>query len=334
MTVTTYKKLMVTRLSRNFREAVEIVEVPFPTPGADEIVMRNIYAGINASDVNYSAGVYDRTVSPPFDAGFESIGEVVAVGASVTALKPGDAAAAISNGGGFREYAVHPAKRVFPVDEPRPEYLSMMVSGLTASFGLYLAGEMRTDETVMVTAAAGGTGQYAVQLAKIAGNHVIGTCSSDEKADMLREFGCDRVINYRDEDVRTVLKNEYPTGLDLVYESVGGEMFDTCLRNLAIRGRLVIIGYISEYSTDRLENITAPRIYGYLLGKSASVRGMFLNHYLRHAPEHLMKLIELYRSGQLNIKIDPISYVGIDSIVDAVEHLHSGKSQGKVMVRL
>lgn len=96
-------------------------------------------------------------------------------------------------------------------------------------------------------AAAGGTGQFAVQLAKLAGNHVIGTCGSEDKVKFLKEIGCDRVVNYKKEDLAAVLKKEYPQGIDLVYECVGGKMLETAVNSLAIHGRIVIIGMISGY---------------------------------------------------------------------------------------
>jgi NADPH-dependent curcumin reductase CurA len=96
-------------------------------------------------------------------------------------------------------------------------------------------------------AAAGGTGQFAVQIAKLAGNCVIGTCGSEDKVKFLKEIGCDRVINYKKEDVGTVLKKEFPQGVDLVYECVGGKMLEAALNSLAIHGKIVVIGMISGY---------------------------------------------------------------------------------------
>lgn len=125
--------------------------------------------------------------------------------------------------------------------------LPLMVSGLTASLSLEHVGRMSSGETVLVTAAAGATGSFAVQLAKLNSNHVIGTCSSDEKATFLKSLGCDRVVNYRKENLNEVLKSEYPKGVDLVYECVGGEMYETCVKNLAVKGRIIIIGMISGY---------------------------------------------------------------------------------------
>ena len=111
--------------------------------------------------------------------------------------------------------------------------------------------------------------------------HVIGTCSTDEKAKLLQSWGVDRVINYKQEDFTQVIKSEYRNRLDLVYESVGRSMFDVALANLAIRGRLVIIGAITEYK-EGPEIVTQPRVTMQLLPKSASIRSMFLNHWFEY----------------------------------------------------
>lgn len=327
-----YRKLITNELSKNFRQVAQIVETDLPHPAADEITVKTLYAGVNATDVNISAGLYNPDKPPPFDLGGEALGQVVEVGSDVEHIKTGDYVVTTSLGG-YREYGVHRAKFVIPVDAPHPEYLSIALSGLTAAFGLYISGEMTQGETVLVTAAAGATGQYAVQLAKLAGNHVIGTCGGEQKADALRALGCDRVVNYQQESLADVLQREYPRGVDIVYESVGGAMFDTAFNHLAIRGRLVVIGFISEYMAQQPELVTSPRIYTRLIGKSLAVRGMFLPHYLRQAPEYLPKLISLFKDGQLKINLDPRAFVGLESVPDAVEYLHSGASIGKVIVR-
>ncbi len=328
----TYRKVTAVRYDKNFRHATEIVEVPLEAPQANEVIVRNHYAGVNATDVNISAGSYTPNSQPPIDMGAEAVGEVVAVGEAVTALKVGDFVMTSSVGSGYREYYPVKAHRALPIPAATPEILSLGLSGVTASIGLEVTGDMRSGENVLVTAAAGGTGQFAVQLAKLAGNHVIGTCSTDDKAELLKSLGCDRVINYKTEDFGQVLSAEYPNGIHLIYESVGRQMFDTCVDHLAIRGRLVIIGYISEY-LDQPERVTEERIYFTLLGKSASLRSMFLPHFFKLIPTHLAKLADLYESGQLQVAIDPTEFAGVDAVADAVDYLHSGQSHGKVVVR-
>lgn len=328
----TYKKLVATSLSPDFREAAEVVEEELPSLASNEVLIKNRYAAVNATDVNITAGRYEPDAEPPLDLGVEAAGIVVDVGSDVSYLSAGDAVITSSLGGGYREYNVERVGNALKVPEASPEALSIVVSGLTASIALEEVGEMSHDETVLVTAAAGGTGHYAVQLAKIAGNHVIGTCSTDEKVDLLEQIGCDRPINYEAEEVAEVLSTEYEEGIDLVYESVGGPLFDTCVDALARHGRLLSIGYVSEYQ-DGPEAVSRERIYTSLIPKSASIRGVFLPHFREHFSAHTKKLMRLQQSGTLEVFIDDTEFVGIESIFEAVEHLQSGKSRGKLVVR-
>jgi hypothetical protein len=327
----TYRKVIASHFTNRFREAAQVIEVPLEPPGPGELLVRAHYAGVNATDVNISAGLYTPGAQPPIDLGGEIVGEVAAVGEKVTDFQPGDTVV-VNSLGGYAEYLTARARFAIRVPESSPEVLSLVVSGVTASLGLKTVGEMRTGETVLVTAAAGGTGQFAVQLAKLAGSTVIGTCGSDDKAGLLRRLGCDRVVNYKTEDLDAVLTSEYPRGVDLVYESVGRKLFDTCLDHLAIRGRLVIIGYITEYLSG-FEQVTGPRIYGRLLAKSASLRSMFLPHFIKQTPEHLAGLLDLYRAGRLHVAVDPTEFRGVEAVADAVEYLHSSDSAGKVVVK-
>jgi len=328
----TYRKLIATKLTTDFRDAAEIVEEEIPDLKPHEVLIRNVYAGINATDVNITAGRYQPGARPPIDLGAEAAGIVEDVGAEVRHLSPGDAVVTSTLGGGYREFNVVRASNALPVGEPSPEALSIMVSGLTASIALEEVGDMKSGETVLVTAAAGGTGQYAVQLAKRAGNHVIGTCGNDRKVELLTDLGCDHPINYNAEDVGAVLEEQYPSGVNIVYEGVGGELFDTCVDALARYGRLLSIGYVSEYKTGA-KAVTRERIYTKLLPKSASVRGFFLPHFAESFGEHMTRLLKLVESGALYVSIDDTQFEGIESIADAVEYLHTGDSRGKVVVR-
>jgi NADPH-dependent curcumin reductase CurA len=191
---------------------------------------------------------------------------------------------------------------------------------------------------VLVTAAAGGTGQIAVQLAKLAGHHVVATCGGEEKARMLAGLGVDRVVNYKKESLKRVLRSEYKRGVDLAYESVGGEMFETAVDALAPHGVLIVIGMMSQYTsggTDASEAWT-PSVYKglpeKLLWKSASVRGFFLPQYARHFRRHLAGLFELVRSGKMRVEIDPSPFKGLEDVSRAVAHLQGGTSMGKVVV--
>jgi prostaglandin reductase 3 len=218
-----------------------------------------------------------------------------------------------------------------------PAVLPITVCGLTASIALEKTGEMKSGETVLITAAAGATGQFAVQLAKLAGNHVIGTCSSDDKVEYLRSIGCDRPINYRKENLAEVLKKEYPRGVDIVFESVGGEMYETCVNALATHGRLIVIGAIAGYedsSAWKQVNAKSRPVSTRLLGKSASVRGFFLNNFHQFQPAHTKKLSMLVERGVLNAGVDPTKFYGLEDVYTAIDHMYQRKNIGKVVVDL
>ncbi|CDO97165.1 unnamed protein product [Coffea canephora] len=334
-----FEKIVVHALSHKFRTATSIVRTSLSLPiKSDHVLLKVIYAGVNASDVNFSSGSYfsgskkDIASRLPFDAGFEAVGIVAAVGDSVKNLKVGTPAA-IMTFGSYAEYTMVHSKHILPVPRPDPEVVAMLTSGLTASIALEKAAQMDSGKVVLVTAAAGGTGQFAVQLAKLAGNTVVATCGGKEKATLLRELGVDRVIDYKKEDIKTVLKNEFPKGVDIVYESVGGQMFDLCLNALAIYGKLVVIGMISQYQgEDGWKPLNYTGLCEKLLAKSQTVAGFFLVQYAHFWQEHLDRLFHLFSVGKLKVAIDPKRFLGLQSVADAVEYLHSGKSTGKVVV--
>ncbi|KAA6421915.1 MAG: zinc-binding alcohol dehydrogenase domain-containing 2-like [Trebouxia sp. A1-2] len=322
----------------NFREATRVVSQALPSSiPAGHVLLRLAFAGVNASDVNFSSGRYHASVeqaqaSLPFDAGFEAVGAVAAVGPQVSGLEVGQAVATLS-GGCFADYIVVPAKLCLPAGTLQKEVVALLTSGLTASIGLEQAGRMRGGETVLVTAAAGGTGQFAVQLAKMAGNQVVATCGSDDKAQLLTDLGCDRVINYNKEQPKAVLKKEYPNGINIIYESVGGDMFKTCLGALGRQGRLVVIGMMSQYGAGWPQT-PLKGVPEMLLYKSASLNGFFLIHYAHLFKKHLGQLASSMMQGQLKVNMDSAVFRGLDAVQDAVEHLQSGRSIGKVYVQI
>ncbi|XP_047048063.1 prostaglandin reductase-3-like [Lolium rigidum] len=334
-----FEKIVAHTLSHNFRNATRIDRVRLRLPmKPHSALVKIIYAGVNASDVNFTSGRYfsgnakEASAHLPFDVGFEAVGIVASVGDSVKHIKVGTAVALMTFGG-YAEFTLVPAKNLLPVPRPDPEVVAMLTSGLTASISLEKSGQMTSGQVVLVTAAAGGTGQFAVQLAKLAGNKVVATCGGASKAALLASLGVDRVINYQHEKIKDVLKKEFPRGADIIYESVGGDMFDLCLNALAVHGRLIVIGMISQYQAD---DGWTPRNYNGLcekiLGKSQTVAGFFLIQYADLWQKHLDKLFDLYASRKLKVSLDPKKFIGVASVADAVEYLHSGKSVGKVVV--
>jgi prostaglandin reductase 3 len=350
----TYRKLEAVKVTADFRDAVRVVSVREKRElDANEVEVDVRYVGVNASDVNFTNGKYVAGIEPPFDVGFECVGVVRRCGsASAKQLAVGTPVAYVGFGA-YAERLVVDVGRLTRVPVCSELILPLLVSGVTASLAFAHAGDLfigdefeypnrnvagQRAQTVLVTAAAGATGHLAVQLAKRGGHHVIGTCSSDEKAQFLRELGCDRVINYRRERLGDVLRAEYKRGVDVVYESVGGSMFRDAVDNLARHGRLVIIGMISEYESSeawssKRTGSVAPAHK--LLGKSASVRGFFLNDFAKHTPSHASALGRMIADGSLVAAVDRSrNFQGLESIVDAVESMYRSKNIGKVFVSL
>jgi NADPH-dependent curcumin reductase CurA len=333
-----FRKLVVTKLSRNFRDATELSMEALPAMiKPTEVMVENSVVGVNASDINFTAGSYRPSVKPPFDCGFEAMGTVIAIGEAVRTFQLGDKVMS-SQFGGFSEIQVVSMRKLRHVKALNPAYMPLEVSATTASIALEQVALPQRGETALVTAGAGGTGHFAVQILKRRyGCHVVATCSSPAKKAFLESLGCDRVIDYKAENVRDVLSKEYPRGVNVVYESVGGDMFQTALDHLATKGRLVVIGSMSGYhdgsSWSEAQTFAQP-IGSTLLSKSASVRGFFLPHYQKLVPEHLDKLVALVDDGKLVSAVDPRRFHGIDRVPDAVEHLLSGQTFGKVVVHL
>eukprot|EP01111_Echinosteliopsis_oligospora_P014320 TRINITY_DN5371_c0_g1_i1.p1 TRINITY_DN5371_c0_g1~~TRINITY_DN5371_c0_g1_i1.p1 ORF type:complete len:349 (-),score=117.58 TRINITY_DN5371_c0_g1_i1:131-1177(-) len=334
----TTKKISVREKSTDFRKATHIITSDLPASlSPTEILVETSHLGVNASDVNWTAGKYPPRPEPPFDAGFEAIGRVIAKGDKVKF--PVGSYVVLSHFGSFAEKVVCDSKFAFVVPSGDPTNLPIALSGVTASIALEQSARMSSGETVLVTAAAGGTGQFAVQLAKLSGNHVIGTCGDASKIPFLKKIGCDRVINYKTEKLQDVLRSEYPKGVDIVYESVGGDTYQTCLNNLAVGGRLVIIGMISGYQSgaafkEEANNSSSTPLPAKLLYRSAAVIGFFMPHYAKHIRRHFDTLISLQKEGKLISCIDPHQFNGLDQVADAIDFLYSGKNIGKVMVNI
>ncbi|KAG1122140.1 hypothetical protein G6F42_011759 [Rhizopus arrhizus] len=333
---TTFRKIQALEIGNDFNKVTKVVSVNYKdliqNLKPNSVVVKNFYVGVNASDINYTNGKYTPGIKPPFDVGFEALGEIVAVGSNVSKEKIGYYVI-YTQYGAFAEYVEISHKAVIPVPNARPEFLGLLTSGLTASIALAETGRMTKGETVLVTAAAGGAGQIAVQLAKLAGNHVIGTCSNDDKVAMLKEMGCDRVINYKKEDFKAVMKKEYPRGVDIVFESVGGNFFDICLKSLAVRGRLIVIGTVSTYAeTNGMAGDIVNTLR--LLGTSRTVAGFFMPDYKEFSASHMANMIKLVKEGKLKVLVDDNGLSGIDSVAAGVAYLYSGKNKGKVVIPL
>ncbi len=332
--MTDNRKLVIHRLGDSFRACTAVVSEPVRAPAAGELLVRNHFAGVN--------GVYDQmmcldrvehaSVTPPADCGVEAVGVVEAVGRGVTRFAVGDAVATVRVGQAYRQYQLCPEAEATALPEATPQWLAIIPSGVSAVVALEQVGQMASNETVCITAAAGGLGHVMTQWAIAAGNHVIAVCGSDAKAQWLRSIGAVRVIQYRRESLADALNTEYPDALNLAMDSVGGVVFDALLEQLAPHGRLVVCGYTS----DRLptERVSQERIYTSLYWKAASVRGFMNYRFAAYADDARSRLSEAWGSGKFEPLVDTRRFRGLEHIADAVEWLLSGQNLGKVVVDL
>ncbi|KAG5484033.1 hypothetical protein LSCM1_05886 [Leishmania martiniquensis] len=336
----TYRHIAAHALSTDFRAATSIVEVPFPAelhPKA--ILVKNKYLGINASDINFTAGIYQPDVRPPFVCGFEAVGEVIDVGSGVKDLKAG-AAVVTQSYGAFAEYQVVARRHAKPVPRIAREYLPLGLSATTASIALEHVLKPQPGERAVVTAAAGGTGQFAVQLLKkVYGCPVVGTCSSSSKESfLLSELKCDGVVNYEAEGDNTAaaFRRCYPRGITIAYESVGGDLLEAVIQSLTLHGRIVSVGCMSTYQSGSVEAARPGRkpLPLQLLAKSASLSTFFLPHFSKYEQQHFDRLCALHDQGVVHSCISPRTFKGLESVYDAVEWMFQRKNCGKVMVEL
>jgi NADPH2:quinone reductase len=227
-------------------EVLVLEETSSPTPGPQEALVRLSSAGVNFIDIYHRTGLYPLPL--PFTPGNEGAGVVEAVGPDVTEVRPGDRVAYAMATGSYAELAVVPVFRLVPI----PDTVSFeaaaaaMLQGMTAHYLAHSTFPLAPGHQALVHAAAGGVGLLLVQMAKKRGARVLGTVSTEAKAEAARRAGADVVIRYTEEDFEAVARRETDgRGLDVVYDSVGKTTFDKSLRSLRPRGLLALFGQSS-----------------------------------------------------------------------------------------
>jgi NADPH2:quinone reductase len=227
-------------------EVMKLVDVPAPQTKASEAVVRVNVAGVNSIDAQFRDG---RLRTPlPFIPGQEGAGVVTEVGPQVKALKAGDRVAWSGTLGSYAEYVAAPEEHLVPVPSliSDEQATAAMVHGLTAHYLVNDAHKLKAGETALVHAAAGGVGLLVVQLAHAIGARVIGTASSEEKAQLAREAGADEAIVFTRQDFeREVQQLTDGRGVDVVYDGVGRATFEKNLNVMRLRGMLVLYGMSS-----------------------------------------------------------------------------------------
>lgn len=355
--MTTFKKIVVIPEkfgSTDFKTATKIVEVPSIAPAEGEIEVSVSHTGIEASDIVQMVGGYGRLAGKTpatswdgnvqvGDCGCEGVGTVTAVGAGVSNFAVGDAVAFID--ASFRqkvrinvsEFKSGTTPQVFKVPAPTADWTAVPISALTATGGLEIAGSIKQGQNVLITGAAGGTGHIAVQWAKhIFGCKVAGTCGTKAKAAMLKDLGCDVIVNYREDDVEAVLAREFPDGFDLVYEGVGGRIGNIARRLLADDGYLVQIGMVA---TDYTNNSSGDSDGAPLKLKDGQGEMFFFVGDWRGAGKSaadwdkvVVDTIDAIAAGKIRVIMDDEckGYVGIEGVYSAQARMREGKNVGKI----
>jgi len=216
-------------------------DLPKPAPGPGQALVKIAATGVNFIDVYFRIGLYPAT--PPVVLGNEGAGTVEAAGADVTNVRPGDRVAYAMARGSYAEYAVVPAWQLvkIPASLDFQTSAAAMLQGMTAHYLTHSTYPLKSGDSCLIHAAAGGTGRMLVQMAKMRGARVIATVGTDEKAQQAKEAGADEVIIYTKEDFVAKVKGT----MNVVYDSVGKSTFNQSLDCLRPRGMMVSFGNAS-----------------------------------------------------------------------------------------
>lgn len=310
-------------------ESMVLDDVPVPVPGPQQALVRLRVSGVNFIDVYFRTGTYKA--EQPTALGSEAAGVVEAVGSEVTGLAPGDRVAYAMARGSYAEYAVVSSAQLvkLPDGVSFDQGAAAMLQGMTAHYLTRSTFPLKGGDTCLVHAAAGGAGLLIVQLAKAAGARVIGTVSTQAKADLALANGADHVIRYTEEDFEATVKQLTGNrGVDVVYDSVGKTTFDKSLSCLRPRGMMVLFGQSSGPVPPVDPNILNPKGSLFLTRPS-------LAHYVLTRDELLWRsgeVLDAVASGRLRLRIDRT--YPLAQAADAHRALESRATTGKLLLSL
>lgn len=261
--------------------------------------------------------------------GAEGIGEVVESNAGEIAI-----GTKVIGPLGWQEFAdLKPHQvRVLPDDGLLTAHLGPLgSSGLTAYFGLLRIGEPEAGDTVVISGAAGAVGSTAGQIAKLSGCHVIGTAGGRQKCDWLvNEVGYDAAIDYKNDHVKTRLKEFASNGVNVFFDNVGGPVLNDVLSRIAPRARVVICGGISRYEQETLP--AGPANYFNIVFRQARIEGFLLSGYEKEYPQAVERITQWIKDGRLVYRED--IQEGFENIPATLMRLFTGQNFGKQLLRL
>ncbi len=309
-------------------DVLELVEIPEPEPRADQALIKVAAVGLKFPDLLQIRGGYQVKPKMPFIPGGEVAGTVEAIGADVSSVAVGDRVLWMGQGG-LADYVAAPAGECFPVPDAMsfPQAAAMLTNYGTTVFALEDRANLQAGESVLVTAAAGGVGSAAIQLAKAKGATVYGLAGGPEKVETVLSLGADKAFDYLKVDiVEEIRAATGGKGVDVVYDAVGGDIFDQVRRVVAWDGRLLIIGFTSGRIADAPTN--------HVLLKNYSIVGVHWGASLARDPSQLRRnwdrIVELFGTGHVDPLISAVR--PLDEGVQALVDIGDRKTTGKIIV--
>ncbi len=279
-------------------ENLSLDEVETPTPGQNEALIEIHAASLNFPDGLQIRGKYQFQPDMPFIPGSEAAGIVRATGPGVEDIKEGDRVMAAPGLGAFAELVTAPAASIrrIPDNMDFPTAAAFPMVYTTSYYALKQRGQLRAGETLLVLGAGGGVGMAAVELGKIMGARVIAAAGSAEKLAFAKKLGADELVDYSDGELKEKVKElTGGAGADVIYDPVGGDLFDQCCRCINWNGRLLVIGFTSGRIPACKANLA--------LLKGSSMVGVFLGRFRRQEPaayeRNFRELLELYQAEKI-----------------------------------
>jgi NADPH2:quinone reductase len=307
---------------------VEVVEVPDPTPGGHEVLVRVHALGISWPDLLLSRGEYQMKPEPPFQLGVDFAGEVVQAPEG-SGFAAGDRVACVLPYGGGADLVAVPADAVFPLPDG-VDFVSaaaMPMNYLTAQFALETRASLREGETVLVNGAAGGVGTACLQVARGYGARTIAVVSTEEKADFVRGLGVDHVVLV-DGFLAAVKELTGGAGVDVLVDVVGGDLITDSLRSLGTQGRLMVVGFTGG----RIPEVKVNR----LLLNNTDVRGVGWGAYAMVRPGFMRRqwdaLLPMVASGVVDPPVG--TTYPVEEVSRALADLEARQVLGKTVLTL
>jgi NADPH2:quinone reductase len=318
-------------LCKAFGPAANLVleDIASPVAKKNEILLEVHAAGVNFPDTLIIEGKYQFKPPFPFSPGGEAAGVIAAVGEKITHLNVGDRVMALKGWGSFAEHVAVPGYNVLPIpdgmDFTTAAAFSMTYG--TSMHALKQRAHLQSGETLLVLGASGGVGLAAVEIGKAMGARVIAAASSAEKLDVAKNAGADVLINYTETNLKDELKRLTDgNGVDVIYDPVGGDLFDLAIRFIAWNGRLLVVGFASGRIPELPVNLA--------LLKGASVVGVFWGAFAQRQPQdnaaNFAQLFKWFAQGKLKplvSRVYPLEEAG-----EAIDSLGQRRAVGKVVV--